>query len=285
MRKYIFLLVLGMVANLRGGEIPQEGNLWVETLENGVKIWLHENSVPSYTASIRVIWKTDEGVSVDPIDCHYDQDEILDFFEFTKERHDVSPKDLAIVAVGDFDKNQMRALVKNQFSGITICPEKKNLAPIVFHSLYGVGSTSLALSYPTSLQRLKTEEDLKQQWAVYFLQKLAEQEFKESLAENGWDWTDVPQSRYLPQAACTGKAYSNGDSSLDMLMNCLMTVQSIRKKGFSEEKFKEFKAEAHKNLLSMNRSSPGNADLANYYAEQFAYGLRCPPYSFLLRHL
>lgn len=282
MRKYIFLLVLGMMANLRGGEIPQEGNLRVETLENGVKIWLHENSVPSYMASVRVVWKTDAGVSIDPLDCHYDQDEILDFFEFTKENHDVSPQDLAIIAVGDFDKNQMRALVKNQFSDMTIWPEKKNLAPIVLHSLDGVGATSLTLSYPTALQRLKTEEDLKQQWAVYFLQKLAEQEFKEALTENGWGWTDAPESRYLPQPACIGKAYSNGDSPLEMLMNCLMTVQSIRKKGFSEEKFKAFKAEAHKNLLSMSRSSPGNADLANYYAEQFSHGLKCPPYSFFI---
>ena len=282
MRKYIFLLVLGMIANLRGGEIPQEENLRIETLENGVKIWLHENSVPSYMASVRVVWKTDEGVIVDPLDCHYDQDEILSFFEFIKENHDISPQDLAIIAVGDFDKNQIRALVKNQFGDMTICPEKKNLASIVIQSLDGANATSLALSYPTALQRLEREEDLKQQWAVYFLQKLAQQEFKEALTENGRGWTDVSESRYLPQPACIGKTRSNGDNPLEVLMNYLMKVQGIRKKGFSEEKFKAFKTEAHKHLLSMSRSSPGNADLADYYAEQFSNGLRSPPYSFFI---
>ena len=279
MRKCLLLLVLALMAQVQGLEIPQQGNLHMETLDNGIKVWFQENPTPSYMVSLRSVWKTDEGMTIDALDCPYDQDEIADFFEFTKDNQGPCPKDLGIIAVGDFDKNQMKTLVRNQFSDMKVWAEAKITAPIVIKSLDGNKATNLMLAYPTALQSLKTEEALKKQWEIYFLQKLVQGKFKECFKDK---WIDSVESRYLPQPACMGKVYCDGQDPLEMLVDFLIVVQDIRKTGFVDGRFKALKAEAQKSLLSMSRNSPGNNDLANYYAEQFSYGVRCPPYSFFI---
>ncbi len=282
MRWCVFLLAL--MIKLHGIDVPQEDKLSTEILENGVKIWLQENTIPSHMVSLKVVWKTDSETNMESLDCPYDLDEISSFLEFSKDNKPPFAKGIGIIAVGDFDKNRLRTLIKDQFSEINFWTDTKVQPAIAINVLEDGRVDSLKFSYPTPIQNLKTDEDLKKQWAVYFLQKLIQQEFQESLKESGGVWSEPVESNYLiPQIACIGKVHSNGQSPLELLNRLLGTIQEVKMGGFSDEKFQAYKADAQKILLSLSRRSPDSNALVSYYADQFAYGQKCPPYSFFIQ--
>jgi predicted transcriptional regulator YheO len=293
MRKCFFLLsssVFAILLQLQGLEISQEDSLYIETLENGVTVWLQESRESPAELSLKVIWKTDEEVTSTSLNCLYGDDDIYEFFEYSKEDKDLFPRDIGIIVVGDFDKNQMRALIKEQFRDVRTWAGEKNRSPIEINPLEDNKVPHLTLSYPTPIQSAKTDEDLKNQWAIYFLQKLVQEEFKESLKESGGIWVEPAEvsylpsaERYLPQTACIAKVYSNSQDLEVVLIGLLKSVQAIKKNGFSDEKFKEFKTESYRNLRSMSRNSPENDDLGKYYTDQFVSGLKCPSYSSFIK--
>lgn len=282
MRWCVFLLVC--MWKLQAIDLPQEDKLTTEVLENGVKIWLQENAIPSHMVSLKIVWKTESETTMEMLDCPYDVDEISSFLEFAKDRKPVFAKGLGIIAVGDFDKNRLKTLIKEQFSDMNFSVDTKVEPTIAINVSEDARVESLKFSYPTAIQNLKTDEDLKKQWAVYFLQKLIQEQFQQSLKESGGVWAEPAESSYLiPQIACVAKVHANGQNLLDLLTSLLKTVQEIKMEGFLDDTFQLYKLDAQKTLLSLSRRAPDSNALASYYADQFAYGQKCPPYSFFIQ--
>jgi hypothetical protein len=277
----VSLIVIG---SLFAEEVPQEESLFQTKLPNGVVVWVREHARPHGMASIRVIWEQDEVTHTHAIDTLFgDDEEVSQFFETCQDEIKGQFKHLGVIAVGDFSKEGILGIVATHFSNHFPVDISKPESVVSILRSKAYPNVQLTLAYPTPKIELKTDDDLKKQWLVFFLQAVVQSRMMQLLRDSGGVWLPTADSHsLLPETFCKARAECQLHNCLDVLGGFLIAVQDIRKGGFSEEEFGTIKAKIQKSLISTYRRLPDSATLANYYAEQFAFGQGCPSYDFFM---
>lgn len=283
MLKYFFVVIV-VFASLGAQDIPQDDKVHMKTLSNGVKVWIRENPTPPQLASLRVLWKKNGIPSNFALDCpSEDRNELEDFFEYCQEKIDDSCDSVSVIAVGDFNENELISFIDSQFHSLPELKPRPLMESVKILPLSKVSHIELSLTYPTAIYALKTLEDLQRQWMIYCFQEIVQTRFVSSLQLSGGTWIPQQESKFLlPRTFCLGKARCAEENSLEVLGGFLLEIQKIRTTGFEEEELKAVQSKIQKGLLSMVTHVHKSGILASYYAEQCTLGMGCPSYDFFL---
>lgn len=283
MRCLLALLLVGMT-HLCAIDIPQEEDLQIRRLPNGVTSWVRANPLPPDIVSIRVIWNKNEIPTIYALDCpSEDLNEIEGFFEFCRDKIDCSSDQVAVIAVGDCAKEEMSFLIEMHFQHLVQQEERLGKEAVTIHHIPDLAHIDLIFAYPTALSKLQNLEDLKKQWQIYFFQQLVQGRLEKSLKEIGGVGLGHRESHFLlPKRFCYGKARCTETNVLEVLGGFLLEIQHIKKAGFNEDEFAAVKSKVQKTLLSVHRRVPDSGTLATYYADQCVFGMGCPSYAYFM---
>jgi hypothetical protein len=269
--------------------IPVEENLSISSMDNGIEVWLKTNAIPSQTISCRVIAKNPlEAVpQVFSLDCPLDafEEELPYFVDLCKESipNEAQCK-MAVVAVGDFEEKSLGEFLEAAFEVFSY----QALPPV--SQMISVNQSTesdmvyLSLSYPSSFQEIKTDQDLKKLWVLYLLQSVVEERFRKIIRDVDGQWISVSQTKYLLpyiNSVAKGKQMINSEPH-SMLLAFLVAMQEIKSSGFSEQELSDAKAKLQKNLLNFYQKNPTSGVLADYLASHCAFGAGHPDYSIFM---
>jgi len=282
--RYSLAVILIGFSHLWAVDVPQEENLQMRQLSNGVTAWVRENPFPPHMVSIRVLWNKKEIPTVYALDCpNEDLNEIEGFFEFCRDKIDCSSDQVAVIAVGDCSKGEMSSLIETHFQHLLQQESGLGKEPITIHRIPGLTHIDLTFTYPTTLEKLQNLDDLKKQWQIYFFQELVQGRLERSLKESGGVGLGHRESHFLlPKRFCYGKARCTETNALEVLGGFLLAIQQVKKAGFDEDEFTAIKAKVQKTLLSVHRRVPDSGTLATYYADQCVFGMGCPSYAYFM---
>ncbi len=291
--------------------IPEAQKVQVMHLPNGIITFLHSSDISSKSCSLRVVFKRatcgDEQFSleerVDSID------KIEEFFSYCSERaiRDVAPCaqlrtecnfthsdlpmpytsypcEIAVIAVGDFVHQEMRALIEKHFGSIVLSPlndSRETSSSIQIGLDDRISNVAVRVSYPNVPRLISTYRDLKESWKFLLLQELFQQRMERCSRDLNETWIHPHPRFFYP--VC-GYAYVSEEFSENLLSFLLWQVETVSNTGFFEDEFFVAKNKLINQLqyLSFNASVPSNAFLASYYADLFLLGSGCLcPQSFL----
>jgi hypothetical protein len=281
-----FVLVLLSISGiLFSSEIPQEANLVQTQLSNGVVVWARQQNVPKGMVAFRVVWEQEKVTHTQAIDTLFgDDDEVATFFEMCKETVQGGASHVGVIAVGDFSPEAVLKTVAHHMSDLTLQGPPQQEKQIEIVQSPESSKVNLSLAYPTPRILLREVEDLRKQWLTLFLQAVVQSRMMQLSKSTGGVWVEAADSHFLlPENFCKAKVECQPVNCLDVLGSFLVAVQEIRKGGFTEEEFEAIKGRVQKSLIGGYRRSPDSATLANYYAEQFAFGQGCPAYDFFMQ--
>lgn len=287
--KQIIKLLLCWTCCLSAVGIPDEENLSILSLENGVEVWLKPYSHPSQTVSCRVVARHPfEAVpQIFSLDCPLDafEEELPYFVELCKESiiNEAQCK-LAVVAVGDFEEKNLREFLEAAFEVFSERRPSHAFQMITVNPSADTDMVYLSLSYPTALQEVKTDQDLKKLWMLYLLQSVVEERFRKITREVDGQWIPVNQAKYLlpyTNTIAKGKQMP-GDEPNGMLLAFLVAMQEVKSSGFTDQELSDAKAKLQKNLISFYHKSPSSSILADYLASHCSFGAGYPEYSIFM---
>jgi Peptidase M16 inactive domain len=284
--------------------IPQEDSVQVMHLANGIRTYIQEHQAPPQCASLRVVLRKSNSQEVQyAIDVRLDSLEQIEEFlagcrskiksprggsEEASEPLTVSnpnpsllgmnsPEEIAIVAVGDFELEQMQRCIEKHFGDVVLShakqtPESSSQIHIGFDK--ALSKVGISLSYPNTCMPIHTYEDLKQTWAVLFLQELFQQRMERCSKGLDEDWVHPRPKFFYP---VSGYTFSSEELSENLLSFLLWQVEAVRDNGFFEDEFYATRRNLVNQLqyLAFNATAPDDAFLASYYADQFLLGDRC----------
>ncbi len=201
-----------------------EEDLSVSSLDNGIELWLKPFVLPNQEISCRVIAKNPfEAVpQVFSLDCPMDafEDELPYFVDLCKEQIiNESQCKMAVVAVGDFEAPNLVEFLNAAFE---VFSQKMSVPAAQMISVSPSDENDmvyLSLTYPTSFQEIKTDQDLKKLWVLYLLQSVVEERFKKTIKDADGQWISASQAKYmLPYANTVAKGRQMvGDEPKKML--------------------------------------------------------------------
>src|SRR5579863_7597988 len=269
--------------------IPREEHLSPLFMDNGIELWLKPLSCPNRAISCRVIAKNPfEAVpQVFPLDCPMEdfEDELPYFVDLCKASIiNESQCKMAVVAVGDFETANLVEFLTTAFEVFSL---KMNVPAARMISVNPSDENEmvyLSLTYPTSFQEVKTDQDLKKLWMLYLLQSVVEERFRKTIKDADGQWILTSQAKYmLPNANSIVRAKQMiGEDPRKMLIACLSAMHAIKSTGFSEQELSDAKAKLQKNLVNFYQANPTNAMLADYLSSLCAFGAGHPDYSIFM---
>lgn len=283
--------------------LPKEENVHVHCLSNGVKTYIQENDHPAHFGAFRVVVRqSDRDVLLYSYECRENSLDIVeDFFDFCQEKlcgipstnpqeqiepslnssqnytfsHlpsslQESPQEISVVAVGNFQWEQMRELIKKHFEGIKLATQQQ-FSPVRITSDSNLSKVAMRISFPHETRSLQTYQDLKEVWKGLLLQELYQQRLELSSKSLEESWIH-PHPRFFHPV--TGYTLSSEGYAENLLSFLLWQIETMRNEGFSEEEFFVTKRNLLNQLqyLSSVAAAADNAFLASYYADQFLLG-------------
>jgi hypothetical protein len=286
--KYILSGFLCWSCCLSAVGIPMEEDLSISALDNGIELWLKPFSLPNQAISCRVIAKNpfEALPQVFSLDCQVDafEDELPYFVDLCKESIiNESQCKMSVVAVGDFEIPSLVEFLKSAFEVFS----QRNGPAARMISVNPSGENDmvyLSLTYPTSFQEIKTDQDLKKLWMLYLLQSVVEERFQKTIKEANGQWILASQAKYmLPYTNCVVKGKQMvGDEPRKMLSACLLAMNEIKSTGFSDQELSDAKAKLQKNLVNFYQTNPTSPVLADYLSSLCAFGAGHPDYSIFM---
>lgn len=308
-----FLFVVGLCALMQPicsqeiqmqAMIPEQQNVHQLELQSGVKAYIQEYRAGSQKGSFRVIVRKPSCEEL-----HYSFDTKLDslekveqFFSHCKEeifndsltqeaffdpcRFSSSDlpslctsclQEVAVVAVGDFIWDEMRALINRYFSDVVL-----NQSPASSHPHYAIqighdetlSKVALRVNYPNLRKPIFTYGDLKESWKSLLLQELLQQRMEHCARGIDEIWVHPHPRFFYP---VSGYTFVTEEISENLLSFLLWQIETVRHDGFFEEEFYVTKRKLVNQLhyLFFNASHPDATFLASYYADQFLLSNRC----------
>jgi hypothetical protein len=276
--------------------IPQEEKVLVQSLPNGVKTYIQENDQPAGLGSFKVVLRT---VLCDEVLFAYDgkmdsPEQIEHFFEYCKERAEKEvleegkinfhahlsvfrtgiPQQMAVIAVGDFSKEEMQRLIEKHFGTIALT-QSDEPSHIQVGCNAALNKVAMRVSFPNLHSSIQSYHDLKECWKLLMLQELYQQRL-ERCSRKLQEAYIHPHPRFFYPV--NGYTFSSEEVSENLLSYLFWQVESIRNEGFSEEEFYWSKRMLLNQLhyLASSAALPDHAFLTSYYADQFLLGDRCP---------
>lgn len=282
--------------------IPKEEKVLIQYLSNGVKTYVQEHARHADAGSLKIVLR-----KASRSDALYsfegkmsDKDQIALFFEYCKQRvADDSaidgipfndnlnlpasgmnfPKEMAVVAVGDFSKEEMFDLIEKHFASITL--SCKASRPIQIDSDASIHKVALCVSFPNLPKSIRTYADLKECWKFLMLQELYQMRLERCSRNLNESWVHPHPRFFYP--VC-GYMFASHEASESLLSFVLWQIETMRNEGFYEDEFHLTKCNLLNQLqfLSSNAPLPDSTFLASYYADQFLLGDNCLSYESFL---
>ncbi|HEX2580258.1 MAG TPA: hypothetical protein VHK67_07650 [Rhabdochlamydiaceae bacterium] len=274
------------ICTLSAGGIPQEENLTISVMDNGIELWLKQGAVSNHAISCRVIAKNPMD-AVPQIfvfdDCPMEtfEEELPYFVDECKQKiKNEAQCKIAVIAVGDFEKTYLLDYLTSAFEGFSQRIIKPSARIMINPS--SENEVYLSLSYPTAFQEIKTDQDLKKLWELYLLQAIVEERFRKTMKEG--KRISTSQSKYMLPYACSEAKVKvmPGEEPKKMLASFLSAMNEIKSSGFSEQELSDAKAKLRKNLLNFDQKSPTNGILADYLASHCFFETGHPDYSIFM---
>lgn len=258
--------------------IPKEEKVRIQQLPNGIKTFIRENAFPPKSVSLRVILKKDSGE-----DVHYSWDSTMDypdlFEQFFQDCHEKTfskqkPRDMAVVAVGDFIAEDMLGLVEKHFGNIQLMKDTQDPSSVYIDYNAGLAKVALGVFYPSKRGCVQTYRDIQKALKHVLLQDLFQQRLERCTKEMNQAWVH-PHPRFIYPVQ--GYMYVPEEMMENHLAFLLAQAESACKQGFFEEEFTLAKGKMIDQLqyLSAMANEPDDAFLASYYADQFLLGDNC----------
>lgn len=272
------------ICTLSAGVIPQEENLTISVMDNGIELWLKQGAVSNHAISCRVIAKNPLQ-AVPQIFCLNDcpmeafEEELPYFVDDCKQKiKDEAQCKIGVIAVGDFEKTYLLNYLTSAFEGFS----QRMIKPYARIKINSSSEKEVTLSYPTTFQEIKTDQDLKKLWMLHLLQSIVEERLRKTVEGVGGEWTSISQSAYmLPYACSMAKGKLIGEPE-KMLASFLSAMNEIKSSGFSEQELSDAKAKLRKNLLIFDQKSPTNGIMADYLASHYFFETGYPDYSIFI---
>ena len=285
--------------------IPQEEKVLVQHLPNGVKTYIQENAQTAQTGSFKVVFKKS---SRDEVLYSYDGndwDQIELFFDYCKKKATYDrpageilfdechyacsdlpafrmnfPQEVAVIAVGDFSREEMLVLIAKHFSDIPLSPQNEG-PTIQIDSDASINKVALRVSFPNAPLTIGTYQDLNEGWKQMMLQELYQHRLERCSRSLDESWIHPHPRFFYP---VKGYAVASEEISENLLSYILWQIELMRNDGFHEDEFYLIKRNLLNQLqyLESNTALPNNAFLSSYFADQFLLGDRCPCYESFL---
>ncbi len=283
-----------------GDLIPQEKNVQMLSLSQGIRAYVQENAMPPHVASVRVVFRKQsceekqyawEG----PSDAWAEMDQ---FFTFCKEKAiggvlsssplldsmhyspfdslflgEHFPDEISVVAVGDFDSKEILSLIENKFGDVNLQQEEIS-SSIQIQSHEMISKVALRLSYLNHFPTIHTYQDLHNALKSLLIQDLFQQRMERYLKHLGEAWIH-PHACFLHPV--NGYAYVSEEDFSSLLPVLLGQVEWMRLRGFYDEEFCAVKEKMLNQLhyWSSYANNPDNNFLTSYYVDQFLMGDSC----------
>lgn len=282
----VFLCWICALSGLSAGGIPQEENLIISLMDNGIELWLKQGPVSNHAISCRLIAKhpldaVPQIFTLDDCPMESFEEELPYFVDHCKTqiKNEALCK-MAVIAVGDFEKTYLLDFLKSAFEGFS----HRMIKPSARVRIIPSSDKEIFLSYPTPFQEIKTDQDLKKLWGLSLLQSIVEERFRKTVKDAGGESISVGQVKYmLPYASSVAKVkLKPGDEPKKMLSSLLSAMHEIKSTGFSEQELSDAKAKLRKNLLNFDQKSPTNNVLADYLASHCSFETGHPDYSIFM---
>lgn len=261
--------------------LPEEQNVKVLHLPNGVKTYIQEHQSPHHCASFKIIVRNSSSEQMcyafdsqlESLDC------VEQFFQDYKEKalDTAGIDEVTVIAVGDFAAEVMENLIEKHFGSLalnTASDPQKKMDSIQIGVDKELLTSALVLSYPHMRTSIRMREDLQQAWKFLLLQDLFQQRMERCMQGIGGAWIHSCARFFLPTQ---GYALTSDDACENLLSFLLWQVESMRIEGFSNEEFSAIKRKLLGRLqyLSSMGHTPDSAFLASYYADQVSFGEEC----------
>jgi hypothetical protein len=289
--------------------LPVEERVQITHLSNGIKTYVQEHDTPAQCGSFRVVLRK---ASSEEELYRYDGavkslDSIEQFFSYCKGKVSVdsieippslkdlnftssylpsigafNPQEIAVVAVGDFPVKEMQLLIEKHFGSLNLAHK-----PFVEEDLIQIGNdpkiskVALNLAYPIASQSIQTYSDLKEAWKFLLLQDIFQRRLEYCSRGLEEVWVHPHPRFFYP---VKGYSLVPQEDCENLLAFFLWQVESIRSDGFYEDEFyvAKYKLLNQLQYLASQSSSPDDAFLASYFADQFLLGESClSPQSFM----
>jgi|GEM_PF-1652202 len=274
------------ICALSAGGIPQEENLTISLMDNGIELWLKQGPVSNHAVSCRVIAKhpldaVPQIFTLDDCPMESFEEELPYFVDHCKKqiKNEAQCK-MAVIAVGDFEKTYLLEFLTSAFEDFS----HRMIKPSARVRITPSSDKAISLSYPTPFQEIKTDQDLKKLWGLSLLQSIAEERFRKTVKDVGGEWIPSSQVKYmLPYASSVAKVkLMSGDDPKKMIVSILSAMHEIKSTGFSEQELSDAKVKLRKNLLNFDQKSPTNNVLADYLASHCSFETGHPDYSIFM---
>ncbi|MBI2811276.1 MAG: hypothetical protein HYX67_10670 [Candidatus Melainabacteria bacterium] len=280
--------------------IPLEEKVRTFSLPNGVKAYIQENQSPANHGSFRVVFRKP---SCDEVLYSFESElgsmeSIENFFSYCSNEastllHDPSifkencsyscsdlpsfriacPREMAVIAVGDFPPEAMQAMIEKHFSEITLsganASDPGNPIHVGFDGM--ISKVAMRVSFPNLRKGILTYEDLKEKWKLLLLQDLFQQRMERCSRGVEESWVHPHPRFFYP---VDGYTLASQEISENLLSLLLWQIEAIRNEGFSEEEFCVAKRKLLNQIhyLASKARFADNVFLASYYTDQFLLG-------------
>lgn len=286
---------------------PQENKVHIQSLSNGIKVFLQESSSFDQLGSIQIVLRTSQcndilytydGVMDNP-------EEIENFFlfcthkmkgqavnpidSFSRYRYTSStlPKvpetplrEMAVIAVGNFSREEILGLIDKHFGEVLLASYQTLLESsesIQIDTDAMASEVAISVRFPNTARTIQTYGDLKEAWKYLILQDLYQQRLERCSRSLEKAWIHPHPRFFYP---VEGYSLISHEMAENLLALILWQIENIRREGFAKEEFYSVK---HGILglfqyLSSVAADPNPAFLASYYADQFLLGNQCLGY-------
>ncbi len=286
-------------------QFPEEPGVQVLHLGNGIQTYMQESATPSECGSFRVVLKRAPGETVQyAFDGKLDEVEV--FFLYCREKlagaveeklpgerryasSDLplisggSPREMAVIAVGDFSREAMQGLIQKHFGDIALAQgdEFSSYENIQVGQDEEISKVALLISFRHARRPIATYRDLGEVWKNIFLQELFQQRMEQCARGLKEVWVHPHPRFFYP---VNGFAFAPAENAENILSFLIWQVESMRNGGFYEDEFHFTKQRMLSRIqfLASRSVEPDAAFLASYYADQFLLGGSCPDFRYFL---
>jgi hypothetical protein len=280
-------IILLAFTSLTAVEIPIDESVKSSLLKRGVEVWIKEHLSTPPSVACRFVGQ--DPIQGKPQIFEYNfsleefEEELSSFLDYCEEEiHKKGGASVGLVAVGTVDPEGLKHYLANRYDQSTIENEISE-EDIQLIPTPGSQEFDVLLSYPTILEPVQSDDDLKKLWTFYLVQSMAENRLKRATVEMDGKWVAPEAAKYLlPAQATVGRAVEitqDTAATSPLLKKLLESIQVLKEKGFTENELADAKSQLLKHIKCFYEAHPRDETLADYYASHMAVSLPCPEYA------
>jgi hypothetical protein len=277
--------------------IPSDQKLSMARLQNGVSAIVQEHAQPAKSASIKLVFRDSP---LEYAAAHLATADLEELEHFLKDCQTklllaekncwgqtddtlYNPQDLGIVAVGDFPKSEVAAIVERVFSSLSHHPSgemHETWKPILLKTSPERSDAVLSIFFSSSQHPVKIIQDLRKQWIDLLFQGLFQERMQIKLLSENLVAEAAAHTFITPSKAFGITTRCTGNQAYAVLDAMLTEIEKVKRNGFSIEEFSHSKAQFLEKIEQMKLKE--NIQLASFHADRFVQDAGSVPFEFFI---